>query len=236
MTGKDILDKCDKIIKRQDLDRDLLLFFINSMRREIFRDKYIYKFNQYIKNVNCVDGIIDLPTLKNPRVVEYELTDDTNVTTTTRLTKVLTYEKVLRLISSIEALGKPSYFYLNGTKIQILPVPTEGNINIYGEFWLPDLLDSNTSTDITTIEMPDILVYLGCAEYFDMLDETKTGSFWRQKGIALLDQYMKQIRRQETDGVDLLKRDPFGNLSGTTYGGSYDYEGTKMDEVDGGTF
>lgn len=35
---------------------------------------------------------------------------------------------------------------------------------------------------------------------------------WRQKADAMLEQYLKEIKRQMTDDRPLFARDPFGNL------------------------
>jgi len=43
MNGKEIVTMCAAIIKRQDLNEDLLLNFINQQRRVVLRDKYIYR-------------------------------------------------------------------------------------------------------------------------------------------------------------------------------------------------
>lgn len=43
MTGNEIVTMCKNIIKRQDLNEDLLLQFINQERRTILRDVYLYR-------------------------------------------------------------------------------------------------------------------------------------------------------------------------------------------------
>jgi hypothetical protein len=43
MNGKEIVTMCAAIIKRQDLNEDLLLQFINQQRRHILRATYLYR-------------------------------------------------------------------------------------------------------------------------------------------------------------------------------------------------
>ena len=225
MTGKDILDRCSNIIHRQDLDRTQLLFFINTTRRTIFRNYHNFKFDQYRKNVTCTNGLISLTDLKTPRVVEYQ---DTSII---QLKRVPTYERVLELTPTLESIGNPAYYYINGTNVQILPAPTTGQINIMGEFWPADLTDSTDCTDITTVEIPEILIYLGTAEYIDMLGED--GSKWREKASSMFSEYLKDLKRQQTEGINLMERDPLGNLQ-TSHRNTYEIPYTER--IDGGTF
>ena len=237
MTGKDILDKCSQILKRQDLDRDLLLFYVNSTRKAIFRNQYIYKFNQYLKDVLCTDGVVSLPTLKNAMRVEYVATQTDGSTLTNVLTKLPDYGELMDIQNNAKDIGMTQYYFVLGTEIHVAPVPISGQINIYGEFYPSDIQDSDAYTDITTTEIPDILIYLGVGEYFDMLDETDRGDKYRNKAGSLLSEYFKEIKRQQTTGLDLMARDPFGNLGNSNRKqGMYSYDELTIDSMDGGGF
>jgi hypothetical protein len=89
-------------------------------------------------------------------------------------------------------------------------VPTTGALTVDGEFWPDDLTDSISSTNILTSELPEAFVYLGAAEYFDYFDEIQKGQFWRQKGMAVIDSYVKQSAKQAFYGIS-IDQDPLGN-------------------------
>lgn len=198
MNAKEMLDKAVKIIARQDVDRDLMLFFMNTARRAIIRNKDITKFQQCLTNVTYVSGVIDIAALnvKGVKVVEYD--DGTNKRL---LTKIENYAKARKYYSDFTRAGQPEHYFEQGTKIQVLPVPAAGTINLVAEVWTADLTDAITSTDITTTEIPEAWIYLAVAEYFDYFDEGDKGNYWRQKGSVLVEQYIAQLDAQETYGV-----------------------------------
>jgi len=51
MKGKDIVTMCAAIIKRQDLNTDLLLHYINEQRRTVLRENYLYRIQEWRKNL-----------------------------------------------------------------------------------------------------------------------------------------------------------------------------------------
>jgi hypothetical protein len=211
MTGQEILNQAANIIKRQDLDRTLLLFFVNTVRRAVLRDKKVKRFYKYQTNVTHSSGVIDMTAqkIKNPRKVEWQYVD-AGATKQVLLAEVYSYQQAMDLYSSLTATGSPTGYLELGTSMYILPVLTTGQINIYGEFWLDDIADTALSNDITTVEIPDALIYLGAAEYFDYLQEADKAGYWRKKGLALVDAYIAQWNAQEFDTTDAWRRQPFG--------------------------
>ncbi|SCM82402.1 conserved hypothetical protein [uncultured Sporomusa sp.] len=198
MHTKEMLDKAVKIIARQDIDRDLMLFFMNTARRAIIRDKDITKFQQTLFAVPHVSGAIDLAALniKGVKVVEYDSGMDKRL-----LTKLENYATARRYYTDFARTGRPEHYFEQGTKLQVLPAPAAGTINLVAEVWPIDLVDSTTSTDVTTTEIPEAWIYLAVAEYFDYFDEGEKGNYWRQKGSVLVEQYIAQLNAQETYGV-----------------------------------
>jgi len=215
MNAQDIINQAINIIKRQDVtgdNRALLLFFINTVRRAVLRDRKIPRFFAYHENVPHNLGVIDMTAqyIKAPHVVEWEYSS-----TRTKLSEVYSHKDAADIYGDLSTTGNPTGFLRMGASLYILPVPTTGQINIYGEFWPADLTDSVSSSDITTVEIPEVLVYLGAAEYLDMLGETDKAQYWRQKGMTIIDQYVKQFQGQAADTADLWRRWPFGRpLSG----------------------
>lgn len=202
-----MLDQASNIIKRQDLDRSLLLFFINSTRKAIVRDTYIPRLNKFIQNIEVIEGWVTVPNLKNPSTVEFELDEFKH-----RLLRLNTYDDAIILFGDPNAIGAPSHYMMLENKLRIFPMPPEGMINVFGEFFPDDLTDSVISEDVLSIEIPEVLIYLGSAEYFDMLSEPQKADYWRKKGTTMFAQYLKQLRIQETEHVEMLARDPFGNI------------------------
>lgn len=214
MTGKTILDRIDKIVKRQDFDRSLALGFVNDIRKALIRDKTLRKFEKLLDNVVVLNGNkIDMSAykIKQVKIVEWLVDDPDGTTHTVRLDKLFDYKSAMDVYGSMTKVGNPKHYVEIGTDLYILPAFTEGRINIHAEVFPDDLLDDINSADILSKEIGEVWVYLGAAEYFDMLGEIQTGQFWRQKGLPLFDQYIKQLKNQEVYGLDLLARDPFGN-------------------------
>jgi len=64
MNGKQIVDMCSAIIKRQDLNTDLLLNFINQQRRYILRSVYLYRIQKWVTDLEPEDGFVRTKGLK----------------------------------------------------------------------------------------------------------------------------------------------------------------------------
>lgn len=236
MNGKEILDHAANIVRRQDLDRGLLLLFINTARRVLLRDRPVKRFFAYRENVAMIDGVIDgsANRLKSVRVVEWQRENGDGSTTRAYLAKLFSYKQAMELFGSLTATGEPQAFLEMGTSINILPVPLigSGQINIYGEFWPEDLTDSTASADVTSAEIPEALVYLGAAEYLDMLGEAEKGQYWRQKGLTMVESYLAQLQRGDFDQYDTWKRRPFGR--GGKKPRATSYGGFTLDDLDMG--
>lgn len=189
MNTKEMLDKAEKIIARQDVDRALLLFFMNTARKAVIRNFYIPKFVQYLTGVPFANGIVDTASLnlKAVQVVEYD--DGTNKFP---LKKLRNYAEARERYPDFSQKGTPEDYLELGTKIYILPVPDKGTINLLAEVWPADLTDDVMSSDITTVEIPEALIYFAVAEYFDYFDEADRGSYWRRKGSVILQQYVTE--------------------------------------------
>ena len=204
MNTSEIIDKAKQIIARTDVDRSLMLFFINSIIRGILRDKSIHKFYDH-KIMAHTNGVIDGASLKSVIDVFYTLDDETS-----KLLKIPDYKTAVSLYSDFTATGTPVYYLEEGTEIRILPVPTDGTLTVAGEFWPDDLTDSASSSNVLTVEIPEALVYLGASEYFDYFDETTKGNYWRQKGMTILESYIQQSAKQTLYKIN-IDSDPLGN-------------------------
>ena len=204
MEASAMLDKVTQIIARTDVDRTLSLFFMNTARRAVLREHNIRKFYSY-KTMVHASGIISDLTIKHAKTVEY--VDGTTVVTLARLRS---FDDARKEYPNLTATGTPAHYLEMGTEIWILPVPTIGTIKIYGEFWPADLTDSTSSTDVTTVEIPEALIYLTAAEYFDFFDEPDKWTKWFKKGEAIVNEYVKQDKKLATYKVGLTN-DPLGN-------------------------
>lgn len=237
MTGQQMIDMCSAIIKRQDLNTNLLLTFINQQRKFILRSNYLYKIQKWVTGFEPEDGFVttDLSTtsLKQARYVEWNPNPEENVEIDfsdhpfymngiensgrkKKLKRLNTINEAYEFIDNVDAIGEPEYYIVMAGGIKVIPAPTVGVINIFGE-WYPEDFVSGTngnlsSQDIISKELGDVVIYNSCAEYFDFLEEYEKGQLWRGKGKVLLDEYLKEIKRQMTDDRDLMERDPFGNL------------------------
>lgn len=199
MDAKTLLDRATKIIARQDVDRELLLFFINSSRRAVLRDRELTKFYQYLTGVPHAEGVINLTALNIKAVKTVEYDDGRRKTP---LTKLDNYEQARRHYSDFGLVGEPRHYFELGINLYVMPVPAGGGINLLAEVWPVELTDSETSADITTAELPEAWIYLGTAEYLDYHDEPEKGQYWRQKGLTIIDQYLKELSRRYMDGLD----------------------------------
>ena len=243
MNGKQIVDMCSAIIKRQDLNKDLLLQFINQQRRFILRRTYLYRIQKWVTDLEPEDGFVRTQGLKQARYVEWNPNPDGNVTLDfngieTRKKKLFplnTIQEAFEIYDNVDALGEPMYYIVMQGGLKIIPAPPLGVINIFGEWYPADLQDNVNSEDGLSKEIGDIITYYACAEYFDFLTETEKAQLWRQKGKELLDGYLSEIKRQQTDDRNLFVRDPFGNLNiehGWRKNVGFVYD---IDELTGGT-
>ena len=260
MTGQQIIDMCSAIIKRQDLNTNLLLMFINQQRKFIVRSNYLYKLQQWITGFEPEDGFVttDLPTttLKQARYVEWNPDPENNVAIdfntnpnlqngvvdgrSKKLLRLNTIQEAFDFVKNVDAVGEPQYYVVMSGGIKVIPAPPVGVINVFGE-WYPvdysnDSQNNNLSyEDILDKELGDIIVYNSCAEYFDFLEEYEKAQLWRNKAKVLLDEYFKEIKKQMTDDRYLMERDPFGNLG--IHHGWFDTDARLIDvnELTGGT-
>ena len=209
MTGKQMLDLCQKIIKRQDLDRPLLLFYLNSIRKSVLRSTYIFPNEQTKECTFNSDGEIGVSSslIKNVKYVEFETDDSERIV----LKKIAGYDKARSMFDFSET-DNPSHYVEVGDKIILLPIPESGKVFVTGEFYLSDVQDDTNDVDQHTADISDGLVYMATAEYFDMLDEVQKGQAWRQKGIQFLAEYVKHLKLRRSENLSMMNYDPFGNL------------------------
>ena len=196
---------CSAIIKRQDLNEDLLLKYINQERQAALRETYLYRIQEWRRNLEPEDGFLRTPRLKQARYVEYDPSPQDNIAISNSKKKKLfplnTLQEAYDLYDNVDVAGEPMYYIVLQGGLKIIPMPTVGVINIYGE-WYPEDIQKDDTEDSLTKEISDIIVYNACAEYFDFLAEPEKGQLWRTKAQE----------RQMTDDRDLFARDPFGNL------------------------
>lgn len=219
MTGQEMINMCSSIIKRQDINTDLLLTFINQQRKFILRSNYLYKIQSWVTNLTATNGLVTITTgtLKQARYVEWNSDPtDIEVNVKKKLLRLNTINEAYEFIDDVDAEGEPQYYIVMSEGIKIIPAPPVGKINIFGEWYPTDYISGTNSNlsdeDVISKELGDIVVYNSCAEYFDFLEEYEKAQLWRNKGKVLLDEYFKEIKRQMTDDRNLMDRDPFGNL------------------------
>lgn len=256
MNGREIVTMCSAIIKRQDLNEDLLLQFINQQRRYILRATYLYRIQKWVTDLEPEDGFVRTKGLKQARFVEWNPEPEDNVAidfntepykyngvNTKRRKKLFplnTIQEAFEIYDNVDAIGEPMYYVVMQGGLKIIPAPPIGVINIFGEWYPEDYYNRENETNLEeedglSKEIADIIVYASCAEYFDFLMEPEKAQMWRQKAEALLSGYLTEIKRQMTDDRPLFARDPFGNLQighgwRKNIGFTYD-----IDELTGGT-
>ena len=223
MNGKEIVTMCAAIIKRQDLNEDLLLQFINQQRRFILRNKYLYRIQQWRIGLEPEDGFVRTKGLKQARYVEWNPKPEDNVVLDIdtngigerkkKLFPLNTIQEAFEIYDNVDAIGEPMYYIVMQGGLKIIPAPPIGVINVFGEWYPEDLTNNEKSEDGLSKEIGDVVVYCACAEYFDFLNETDKANLWRTKGQMLLEEYISEIKRQMTDDRPLFARDPFGNLN-----------------------
>jgi hypothetical protein len=229
MNAKEILDTADSIIKRQDFDRVLGLFFLNMTIKDVVREKRLPIFDTLISASYDVYGQIDMESISLKKAINVEWINEDGERKF--LQRIKDY-RAARYNIDFTDTGEPTYYVTIGNTMKILPVPEDGTIDIYGEFYPSDLTDSISSTNSMTKEVGNALVYLVVGEYFDMLQEENRGKYWKQKGAILIDKYSMFIHDRQTQGVNMMNRNPFGNIT-------YDQDGlysTDGDDYDMGTF
>lgn len=229
MNGKEIVTMCEDIIKRQDLNTNLLLKFINQQRRTILREAYLYRIQKWVTGLEPEDGFVRTQRLKQARYVEWNPFPEDNVeidfnTHPERLNGIVsgrkkklfplnTIQEAFEIYKNVDSIGEPMYYVVMDGGLKIIPAPTVGVINIFGEWYPEDLTNSTSSEDGLSKEIGDIIAYSACAEYFDFLMEPEKAQLWRTKSEQMLEKYQKEIKRQMTDDRPLFARDPFGNLN-----------------------
>ena len=206
LDGKEILDTAEKYIARTDVDRPLLLFMINTNTRAAFRANQIFRL-QTQKQFSVVNGFASCPSLKSERFVRWH---DGNVFRP--ITKIADIKQLYEMYADPEITGTPAHYNVQGQSVQIVPAPDSGTLYIAGEFWPVELTDSESSTNIFSDEIPDFLVNYGVAEYLDFLQEENRAQAYRQKALIVLEQWLKENKRQEFSNLHNMPRDPLGNF------------------------
>jgi len=126
MTGNELIELCKAIIKRQDLNKDLLLRFINQQRRLILRSNYLYKIQKWETDFEPEDGFVYTPTLKQARYVEWNPDPEDNVEVDfntlnrpengirsnrkKKLFRLNTIQEAFEFIGNVDAIGEPMYY------------------------------------------------------------------------------------------------------------------------------
>lgn len=232
MNGNQIINMCSAIIKRQDLDKDLLIQFINQQRRFILRSTYLYRIQKWVTDLEPEDGFVRTKGLKQARYVEWNPDPEDNVKIDfnaynykkngvqgdrkKKLFPLNTIQEAFEIYDNVDSIGEPMYYIVMQGGLKIIPAPPIGVINIFGEWYPEDYEndeDSLSKEDGLSKEIADIIVYAACSEYFDFLTEPEKANLWRQKAMNQLQAYLSEIKRQMTDDRPLFARDPFGNLN-----------------------
>lgn len=229
MNTKEILDMVLRIVKRQDFDRTLALFLLNTLMKDLIRGHHLHIYDE-LKTVSYdVYGQISISSssIKNILNVEWVTEDEQRK----MLPRVGTYNEARENFDFTE-VGEPSAYIVMGNTIKILPVPSNGTIDIFAEIFPSDLTDSISSSNSITNDAGNLLVFLVSAEYFDMIQEEIRGKYWREKGLVLLEQYLRFVKNREVQNIELMHRDPFGNNPSS----NSSFYARDLDDDDMGTF
>lgn len=211
--------------------------FINQQRRFILRSNYLYKIQKWVTGLEPEDGFVNTEgeqgSLKQARYVEWNPDPDDNVAVdfnthpnyengvqdgrSKKLLRLNTIQEAFEVVENVDAVGEPQYYVVMQGGIKIIPAPPVGVINIFGEWYPSDFKNGQNDNNLSqedglSKEIGDIIIYHSVAEYFDFLEEYDKAQMWRNKGQALLVEYLKEIKKQMTDDKELMERDPFGNL------------------------
>ena len=202
MDGKTVLDRAVTIIARDDVDRPLLLTFINESIKTYLIDKTLAKF-AVSRSFSTASGLI---TVSAKSISELRCNGSS-------LLRLPSIEDAYREYGDdLGSTGTPVHYLIQDGTIRLLPPPADGTaVVVIGEFWPADLTDSTTANMFSS-EIPLALIYFGAAEYMDFLQEEKRGDYWRSKGAGVISQWLSGLRKQELFKLNNLPRDPLGNL------------------------
>jgi hypothetical protein len=207
LDGKNLIDRAAFVISRTDTDREQLLFYINQGIKTELQDITLTRFSES-REMDAAN-LIAIPSLKNVKTVIWN--GEENKQTLEKLYSII---EANSLYDSLTAVGVPVHYVWENQSLRIIPSPP-GNtdkITVIGEFWPDDLQDSIASTNLFSTEIPLALAYIGAAEYLDFLQEEQRGQYWLQKGRYILGKWLSGIVGQNVTAVDMLRRDPLGNL------------------------
>ena len=204
MDGKTILDQAEIFISRSDVNRETLLFLLNSGVKDAMRDSTVFRM-QSAKTFSVINGIASCPNLKLAKTVRFQ--DEEYFT----LKRIPDIKQLYEIYADPTETGTPAHYIITGQSVQIVPLAT-GTLQIAGEFWPDDLTDSVSSSNILSQEVPNFLVFYAVGEYLDFLQEEERGNYYRGKALAALSQWLKENTIQAMHGVHNLPRDPLGNL------------------------
>lgn len=229
MNAKEILDKAQLVVKRQDFDRTLGIFLLNTVLKDFIRDNRLPLFDTLSFISYDIYGQISMKRNNIKNIINIEWV---NLSLQRKLlTRIKDYESA-RMNFDFSEVGEPVGYVIIGDIIKILPIPSEGSIEIYAELYSTDLVDSVQSTNAITEEIGNALVYLISGEYFDMLQEEDRGKYWKSKGATLIEKYVRYLKNKQLQNIDILRRDPFGN-NPYSVDSAYTHD---TDDYDMGTF
>ena len=211
MDGKGILDLSTDIIARSDVNRPMLLNFINTSTKAAFRARSVYRM-QGVRQFDVTANIVPCPNLKLARYVRW-YDDDLK----SELVKIPDVKVLLETYADPSRSGNPAQYIILGQSIQIVPAATHGTLLVAGEFWPDALADSANSNNLLSDEIPDFLMYYGVAEYMDFLQEENRGQVFRTKALGILGEWLKENHLQEMTETNNMPRDPLGNLGHKRY-------------------
>lgn len=204
MDGKTVLDQAEIFIARSDVNRETLLFLLNSGVKDAMRESTVFRM-QSAKTFSVVNGIASCPNLKLAKTVRFQ--DEEYFT----LKRIPDIKQLYEIYADPTETGTPAHYIITGQSVQIVPSAT-GTLQIAGEFWPDDLTDSVSSTNILSQEVPNFLVFYAVGEYLDFLQEEERGNYYRGKAMAALAQWLKENTIQAMHGSHNIPRDPLGNL------------------------
>ncbi len=216
MNAFDIISLAERIVVRQDFNRQYALQCLNNVQLEVYRMFTQHKFFESKLLLEPIDGFVELLTLKSPEVVEYykhTYRDNKKFI----LRKVISFDQILKMFGSASleepyTFGIPEFYMVVKEGIRLYPIPPEGKVSVMGEFFPDPLTDHISSRNILTDECGPALAYYTASYYFDLLTELDKAQYWRAKAQQDLDNYRDQARRQRTNNIPMMNRDPFGNL------------------------
>jgi hypothetical protein len=202
MNTNEIITKAIANTYRADIDRTQVLFYLNTVRKEIIRDNDIPRFYQYIENVTLTGGKF-LPSALNIKSIK--AVESSKAGRIELLDKISDYRTARLIYPDFTVTGDPLHYLERGTEVIILPQPAAGTtINVLAEVWPSDLADSDTASDILTVEIPEILIYFVTAEIFKDKGEPEKFAQWRQDAQGLLNTYIERSLADEAHGAPMF--------------------------------